>query len=196
MIFSNKIGILSKLAEKRLISGADENLAEFLCGLEKNLAPEEKQVLAAAAALLSEWVSSGSICLTKDDIATFTKTNKDALSGTDFPSWEEIKNVLSKSSCCTLSPENEQKPLVLADDRIYFYKYWLYEDSLAAKVLKLSKLPGKYAENAGGIKKFSTNFLKIRKAKVRKMRLKKSSRTDFPSSPAVPAQEKPRLLQK
>ena len=37
MIFSNKIDILSKLKEKKLISGTDENIAEFLCGLEKNL---------------------------------------------------------------------------------------------------------------------------------------------------------------
>lgn len=153
MIFSNKIGILSKLAEKRLISGADENLAEFLCGLEKNLAPEEKQVLAAAAALLSEWVSSGSICLTKDDIATFTKTNKEALSETAFPDWEEIKIALSKSSCCTSDPENEQKPLVFSEDKIYFYKYWLYENSLASKVLNISKDKGKYAEYADEINK-------------------------------------------
>ena len=100
MIFGNKIEILNKLTEKRLIAGSDENLAEFLCGVEKNLSSEEKQVLAASAALLSEWVSSGSICLTKEEIETFVKTNRDDLSGIDFPNWEEIKNVMTKSSCC------------------------------------------------------------------------------------------------
>ena len=55
MIFGNKTEILSKLTEKKLIAGSDENLAEFLCGLEKNLSSEEKPVLAAAAALLSVW---------------------------------------------------------------------------------------------------------------------------------------------
>lgn len=152
MIFSNKTAILGKLTEKKLINGADENLAEFLCGLEKNLSSEEKQVLAAAAALLSEWVSSGSICITENDIETFIKTNRDDLAGTGFPTWEEIKNVMTKSSCCTLDPENENKPLVLSEDRIYFYKYWLYENSLAAKVLELSKLPGKYMEKGLPVK--------------------------------------------
>ena len=152
MIFSNKTAILGNLTEKELITGADENLAEFLCGLEKNLSSEEKQVLAAAAALLSEWVSSGSICITENDIETFVKTNRDDLSGTGFPTWEEIKNVMSKSSCCTQNPENENKPLVLSEDRIYFYKYWLYENSLAAKVLELSKLPGKYMEKGLPVK--------------------------------------------
>ena len=152
MIFSNKTAILGNLTEKKLITGADENLAEFLCGLEKNLSSEEKQVLAAAAALLSEWVSSGSICITENDIETFIKTNRDDLAGTGFPTWEEIKNVMTKSSCCTQNPENENKPLVLSEDRIYFYKYWLYENSLAAKVLELSKLPGKYMEKGLPVK--------------------------------------------
>lgn len=153
MIFGNKIEILNKLTEKRLIAGSDENLAEFLCGLEKNLSSEEKPVFAAAAALLSEWVSSGSICITKEEIETFVKTNKDVLSGIDFPNWEAIKNVMTKSSCCTQNPENERKPLVFADDRIYFYKYWLYENSLAAEVLNLSRGEGKYAGNACEINK-------------------------------------------
>lgn len=153
MIFYNEINILSRLIEKKLISGADENLAGFLCGLEKNLSSDEKQVLAAAAALLSEWVSSGSICLTEEDVITFIKTNKEALSDTAFPDWEEIKNVLSKSSCTMHDPEKNPKPLVLSGDKIYFYKYWLYENSLAAKVLDLSKDKGKYAENSDEINK-------------------------------------------
>ena len=152
MIFGNKIEILSKLIEKKLITGADENLAESLCRFAGDLSPEEKPVLAAAAALLSEWVSSGSICLTEENIVTFTDTNKEALSGIAFPTWEEIKNVMTKSSCCTLDPENENKPLVLSEDRIYFYKYWLYENSLAAKVLDISKDKGKYAKEADEIK--------------------------------------------
>ncbi|MBO7127982.1 exodeoxyribonuclease V subunit alpha [bacterium] len=152
MIFGNKINILNDLKEKKLISGTDENLAEFLCGLEKNLSPEKKQVLAAAAALLSEWVSSGSICLTEEEIETFVETNKETLSETAFPDWEEINCVLLKSSCCTQDPENDPRPLVLSGDKIYFYKYWLYENSLASKVLNLSKDKGKYAENAGEIK--------------------------------------------
>lgn len=180
MIFGNRIDLLNRMKNPHLVTDASINIAEFLCGLEKNLlSANEKQTLALTAALLSEWVSSGSICITGNDINTFIKANKDALSGTDFPSWEEIKNVLSKSSCCTLSPENEQKPLVLADDRIYFYKYWLYEDSLAAKVLKLSKLPGKYAENAGGIKKVFDKLFKDPKSEGQKNAAEKVIKNRF-----------------
>ena len=147
MIFGNRIDLLSKMKNLHLVTDTSANIAEFLCGLEKNLlSANEKQTLALASALLFEWVSSGSICLTKNNIETFYEKNKETLSGIGFPDWEEIKNVLSKSSCCTQDPENEHKPLVLSDERIYFYKYWIYEESLAAKVLKLSKLPGKYME--------------------------------------------------
>ena len=153
MIFTDRTAILDDIAKTKLFSETSVNCAEFLCGLEKNLTGEEKQTLAAAAALISEWVSSGSICLTKYDIETFTETNGEALSGTGFPGWEKIRNTLSKSSCCTSDPEKEQRPIVLAGDRIYFYKYWLYEDSLAEKVLGLSECEGKFAEHAGEIKK-------------------------------------------
>ena len=146
MIFGNRIDLLNKMKNLHLVTDASINTAEFLCSLEKTLSNDEKQTLALTSALISEWVSSGSICLTKNNIDTFYGTNKEALSGIDFPDWEEIKNVLAKSSCCTQDPENEHKPLVLSDERIYFFKYWLYEESLAAKVLKLSKLPGKYME--------------------------------------------------
>ncbi|MBR4489405.1 AAA family ATPase [bacterium] len=153
MIFGNKIELLHEMAEKKLVSSQAINIAEFLCGLEKNLSEEEKTALAAVSALLYEWVSSGSICLTKNVIETFIKTNRDDLSGIafTFPTWEEIKNVLFKSSCCTQEPEHDPKPLVLSNDKIYFYKYWLYEDSLAAKVLDLSQGKGKFAESADAI---------------------------------------------
>jgi exodeoxyribonuclease V alpha subunit len=152
MIFGNKIELLHEMAEKKLVSSLAINIAEFLCGLEKNLSGEEKTTLAAVSALLYEWISSGSICLTKDDIKTFIETNGEALSGIGFPNWEKIGSILSKSSCCTSDPEKEQRPVVLEGERIYFYKYWLYETSLAEKVLKLSRLPGKYLERALPIK--------------------------------------------
>lgn len=152
MIFGNRIDLLSKMKNLHLVTDASTNIAEFLCGLEKNLTSGEKQSLALTYALLSEWVSSGSICLTKSNIETFYETNKEVLSGIGFPDWQEIKNLLAKSSCCTQDPKCEEKPLVLSDEKIYFYKYWFYEESLAAKVLELSKLPGKYTEKGLPIK--------------------------------------------
>ena len=74
MIFANKIDILGKMSEAKLISETAVNVAEFLCGLEKDLQGRDLQVLAAVAALVSEWAASGSICLTKNDIEKFAET--------------------------------------------------------------------------------------------------------------------------
>ena len=149
MIFSNKIeDILSDIKKWDFVSGQAINIAEFLCGFEKNLSRDEKQIFAAVAVLVSEWTSSGSICLTKNVIEKF-KSNE-ALSKID-PDWGKIKNVLSKSSCCTQDPEHDPKPLVLSNDKIYFYKYWLYENSLAEKVMDLSRGCGKYEQRADEI---------------------------------------------
>lgn len=147
MIFANEIDILKSLAEKKLISDAAVTFSEFLCSLEQNLQGRDLQILAAIAALVPEWAASGSICLTKKDIEKFAEENKEAA----FPDWTKISEILSASSCCTQDPEHDVKPLVLSDDRIYFYKNWLSEDSLAGKVLKLSQGEGKYSERAGEI---------------------------------------------
>ncbi len=155
MIFAYKTetgNILDKMSEAKLISESSVNAAEFLCGLEKNLKGRDLHVFAAAAALVSEWALSGSICITKKDIGKFSGTNKEALSKTNFPDWEEISEVLSKSSCCSSDPFNEKRPVVFYDDRIYFYKYWFYEESLAKKVMDLSRGEGNYAKRAGEIK--------------------------------------------
>lgn len=152
MIFANEIDILKSLAEKKLISDAAVTFSEFLCSLEQNLQGRDLHVFAAAAALVSEWALSGSICITKKDIGKFSGTNKEALSKTNFPDWEEISEVLSKSSCCSSDPFNEKRPVVFYDDRIYFYKYWFYEESLAKKVMDLSRGEGNYAKRAGEIK--------------------------------------------
>ena len=151
MIFANKIDILGKMSEAKLISETAVNVAEFLCGLEKDLQGRDLQVLAAVAALVSEWAASGSICLTKNDIEKFAETNREALAKINFPDWKTISEILSGSSCCTFNPD-EPKPVVFSGDRIYFYKYWLYENQLAEKVMNMSRLEGKYACYAPKIK--------------------------------------------
>ena len=152
MIFSERFDILSRMAGSRLVSEHAVNAAEYLCRLEDSLSHDEKSTLAALSALVYEWVASGSICLTKEDVEKFTKTNKEILSGPAFPNWEEITNVMTKSSVCTSDPASEARPLVFADGKIYFYKYWSYEDSLAAKVLELSRGEGRFADCADNIK--------------------------------------------
>ena len=152
MIFDTRINILNEISKEKLISAPAVNIAEFLCGLEKNLSQNEIPALAAAAALAFERAASGSICLTKEDVGNFIKTNSEILSKITFPDWNEITNILPESSCCTTDPASVQRPLVLSGDRIYFYKYWLYEDLLAEKVLNLSCGTGKYAGHTAEIK--------------------------------------------
>jgi len=169
MIFADNIYILNKFAEAKLVSSHAIDLAEFLCKQEKNLSEEQIPVLALTVALLFEQVSSGSICLTKNEIKTFTKSNKDALSGIDFPDWNKISETLAGSYCCTKNPTSEAKPIILSGDRIYFYKYWLYENSLAAKVKELSGEEGSFANKKQEIntvfdKLFDENSSEQRKA--------------------------------
>ena len=144
MIFADRTAILYKMKEKKLISEAAVNCAEFLCGLENDTSDDEKQALAAVSALLFEWGSAGSICLTEEDVVKFAAENRNDLPD-GFPDWKKMTTALSGSSVCTCDPASDPRPIVSADGRIYFYKYWLYEDSLAGKVLKLSQGKGKFA---------------------------------------------------
>ena len=79
MIFADRTAILYKMKEKKLISEAAVNCAEFLCGLENDTSDDEKQALAAVSALLFEWGSAGSICLTEEDVVKFAAENRNDL---------------------------------------------------------------------------------------------------------------------
>ena len=79
MIFDKETDILKDLAEKKLISEHSVNVAEFLCWIEKNLKDGDLRILAATAALVSEWAASGSICVTKNDIEKFAGENKEGV---------------------------------------------------------------------------------------------------------------------
>ena len=173
MIFADGIEILSKLKKKKLVTDTSVNIAEFLSGFEEDA--DRKKVVAAVSALLFEWISSGNICITKEVVEKFINDDREI----DFPDWEKIKNILSQSRCCTLDPENEQRPIVLADGKIYFYKYWLYEDSLAKKVWGLSKLPGKYAEKSLPITKVFTELFKDQKSEGQKNAAEKAVKNRF-----------------
>jgi len=168
MIFDTRIYILNEISKEKLISAPAVNIAEFLCGLEKNLSQNEIPALAAAAALAFERAASGSICLTKEDVGNFIKTNSEILSKITFPDWNEITNILPESSCCTTDPASVQRPLVLSGDRIYFYKYWLYEDLLAAKVLNLSCGAGKYAGHTAEIKAVFAKLFDVKSSEQQK----------------------------
>jgi len=151
MILGKSIGILKKLCEKGLISATDLHLAEFLTSFESNLQESEKTLLAILTALVSESVSNGNICLTAEEAAEFIKNDDETLEIFPGIDVETIKSVLSKSSCCTGNPGSEAKPLVFLNGKIYFYKYWLYENSLAGKMVAISEETGRYSGSADRI---------------------------------------------
>lgn len=153
MIFGKGIEFLNQMAKKQLVSATDIHLSEFLTSLDENLRQdEEKTVFAAAVALVSNNISNGNICLTEEEVAEFVETNGDLFESFRSFGFQRIKEVLLKSSCCTENPGADPKPVVISGNRIYFYKYCGYEESLAAKLSEISKYSGKYAERAGEIR--------------------------------------------
>lgn len=159
MILGKETEFLNKMAERKLVSEKALYLSEFLTQLEKNLLPEEKTVFAAAVSLISNKIAEGSLCLTEDDVEEFVKNNGDLCESVNFLGFQGIKEVLAKSSCCTENPGTEAKPLVVYGDKIYFYKYWLYENSFASKTAEISKESGRYVDFAGKIEeKFDKLF--------------------------------------
>ena len=151
MIFGKSIGILKKLYEKGVISAADLHIAEFLTSFESNLQESEKTLFAILTAIVSNSISSGNICLTAEDVTEFLKNDGETVEFFPKIDVETVKSILRKSSCCTEDPDSEAKPLVFLNGKIYFYKYWLYENSLAGKMVAISEESGRYSGYADKI---------------------------------------------
>ncbi len=151
MIFGNKTEVLEVLKAGRLVSETDCRTAVLLAALEQNLSESEKALFTAVAALVSSAVSNGNICLSGDDIGEFIRNNAETVKFFRDIDFGNVKAVLKKSSCCTEDPGNELRPLVLMNDRIYFYKYWLYENRFARKMVEISEDPGRYSGSSGKI---------------------------------------------
>ncbi|MBP5406036.1 exodeoxyribonuclease V subunit alpha [bacterium] len=153
MICGKSIGILAEMSEKGLVSATDVHLAEFLVSLERNLSENEKTFFAAVTALVSNGVAGGKICLVEKDISEFAEKNAELMKYLPGFSFEKVAEIFGKSSCCTGKPEEEFRPLVSLKNGIYFYKYWLYESSLAAKMAEISKENGRYSGSSDEMEK-------------------------------------------
>jgi exodeoxyribonuclease V alpha subunit len=113
------------LYRRQYLSALDLHFARFIGGLAGDHAPE----VAMAAALVSRWRGEGHVCL---DLSI--PAGKPLPPGTDEPvrcpelvPWRQI---LSESP--VVGRPGEWKPLILAGSRLYLYRYWDYENSLAA----------------------------------------------------------------
>src|SRR5512137_1817726 len=97
----------------------DVRFADFLCGLAENPSEELHRTAFEASAALG----NGDICL---DLAGHW--------GDDFP------KVAAKLTCSgVVGSPGELTPLVLDDrGRLYFYRYWRYEQCLAERLLSMS----------------------------------------------------------
>lgn len=106
----------------------DRHFADFIC----REAGEPSPVLRLVASLASNVVGEGSICLDLAGIAG-REVSVDGASET-LPSLGEVRGFLA--GLPVVGRPGEFRPLVLDDhDRLYLYRYWLYERELASVIL-------------------------------------------------------------
>jgi exodeoxyribonuclease V alpha subunit len=122
------------LYRQQYLSALDLHFARFIRGLAGDNAPE----VALAAALVSRWRGEGHVCL---DLSI--PAGKYLPPGTDAPvrcpelaPWRQI---LSESP--VVGRPGEWKPLILTGSRLYLYRYWDYENSLAVILRQRMKAP-------------------------------------------------------
>lgn len=140
MIFDRKSETSRKLAAAKIISESAVNIAEFIVHLEKGSSSE---FAAVASALTAEAAEGGSICLDESVFRRFA--GEAGETEIVLPKWKDLLAGLEKSSCCMSDPyADEKRPLVIMDGKVYFYKYWLCESSLAEKLKKICAKHGKY----------------------------------------------------
>jgi len=113
------------LYRQQYLSALDLHFARFIRGLAGDDAPE----VALAAALVSRWRGDGHICL---DLSI--PAGKILPPGTDdtirCPELVPWRQTLSENP--VVGRPGEWKPLILAGTRLYLYRYWDYENRLAA----------------------------------------------------------------
>lgn len=116
---------LDQLYRQQYLSALDLHFARFIRGFAGNDAAEVE----LAAALVSRWRGEGHICLDLSMTA-----GKILLPGTGdsvrCPELDPWRQTLSESP--VVGRPGEWKPLVLAGTRLYLYRYWEYENKLAA----------------------------------------------------------------
>jgi exodeoxyribonuclease V alpha subunit len=97
----------------------------------------DRPSLALAAALVSRWRTEGHICLDLEEVAgtVFPEKPDDGVNAVPLPALKEWLRELKRAP--TIGAAGEFKPLILdARHRLYLHRYWEYEQSLAAEVLK------------------------------------------------------------
>ncbi|STO53859.1 DNA helicase/exodeoxyribonuclease V subunit alpha [Canicola haemoglobinophilus] len=134
--------ILSQLKEKQLIQASDYYFAKLIADKQQNLdySPQVKNLAILLAALCSFHYQQGHTCL---KLANFAFKNifnlpyvergyldeiKDKIENLAISKWQEL---LIDHIAFTQDPVHEAKPLVLQNNRLYFYRIWQDEYRIA-----------------------------------------------------------------
>jgi exodeoxyribonuclease V alpha subunit len=113
-------------AEGIQLKDIDHHFADFIC----RQAGSDDAHLKTAAALLSNGVVSGDVCL--DLSAALKESASYAPAATTAQAWGERLRTFS-----VVGAPGEYKPLILDDsNRLYLHRYWRYEEELAGAILK------------------------------------------------------------
>ena len=124
---------IRQLIASNAFSDLDRHFAAFI----EEQAGREQLLVGLAAALASCKRSEGHICLDLEAIAgsMFPDLPPDGVTPTQLPRLKHWTKALSPSP--VVGSPGEFKPLILdARHRLYLHRYWEYEQSLAAAILK------------------------------------------------------------
>lgn len=132
----------------------DTKLAEFTAGL----AGSDKTLVHGTVALLSRRVREGDVCLPLA-VHAGASVFQEGIAGktTVFPERREWRRRLFNSGIA--GRPGDRRPLIVdTADRLYFYRYWAYEDQLAAGIRKRLEAPPVAALDADRLKKSLTRY--------------------------------------
>jgi exodeoxyribonuclease V alpha subunit len=116
---------IAHLYRQQYLSALDLHFARFIRGLAGDNPPE----VALAAALVSRWRGEGHICLDLS-IPAGKSLPPGAGDSVRCPELDPWRRILLESP--VVGRPGEWKPLILAGSRLYLYRYWEYENKLAA----------------------------------------------------------------
>jgi len=119
-----------KLTELALRQAGFSELAYQFAQFILRLDESHDELVAMTAALVTESVSQGHVCLNLSQVQSH-----ELVSNSNFPDLAEWLQQLRKSS--VIGREGEYKPLILTDDGlVYLYRYWLAEQHVAKSIQK------------------------------------------------------------
>ncbi len=129
--------IIKQLEKSRIFAAIDCHFADFIF----KLTDYADSVLALSAALVSRSTREGNVCI---DLKRFAggvdEKNDEAIDDLEFPDIEDWRKSLQASSL--VGEPSDFAPLILdSKDRLYFHRYWQYENYLAKAIqIKLKNM--------------------------------------------------------